>query len=441
MSGTAQRVAKRKFSPPRQKNRKVLEPKEDNTETGNPQDDDEIPFYSPSKPSKRRLSSLGGAVRVQTPSKFPVEVANKSDGMELEKENEVNNTYSTRNVFRFCNDKINGDGNASDECSRDSLEPVKHRKESFEWRSSIGSMESNCSGSSTDRPWNSKDFSIGKAIGKGKFGNVYLAKLRKCRTSVALKVLFKAPLRSANCIHSLRREVEIQSRLKHKNITQLFGYFHDSKNVYLILEYLHHGELFKYLDQQGGQIDEATCKNFVKDIASAVSYMHSHNVAHRDLKPENILYDISGDAMTLRIADFGCAVILSPEYSKSPNKLAKQMTVCGTPEYLAPEMLLEVGHGLEVDMWALGIFVYELIVGRTPFAEKVGNQACRGHDHTLTTYNRIKQHVAPLFPVDDDKANSLFSEECKKLVNHLLCDVPGDRMTAEELLSSLWVTI
>lgn len=284
VSGTAMRVVKRKLSPPPPVAQIMQQENAPPSETSQ---ELEPSFASPVKSGKRRLSALGGPVRVKTPSK------NLSETVSLfqqEKENIEgrNNCNVSTSVFRFCCDSSKTDGeDASDECSRDSLDSASTRY-TADRRSSSSSHDSGSSLSSTscseevaDRPWCSKDFSIGKAIGKGKFGNVYMAKVKKTRSTVALKVLFKAPMRAANCVHSLRREVEIQCRLKHKNITQLYGYFHDSKNVYLILEYLQQGELFKYVDKQGGCVDEHTCKEFMKDIISAVSYLHAHHIAHR----------------------------------------------------------------------------------------------------------------------------------------------------------------
>jgi len=127
------------------------------------------------------------------------------------------------------------------------------------------------------------DFVLGKPLGKGKFGNVYLAKQKVTGVQCALKVLFKAQMQAADIVNMLRREVEIHCRLKHKNIVRLYGYFHDNKNVYLILEYLSQGELFKKVAKSGGIITETVCKQYMHDIASAVSYMHQRYVAHRGI--------------------------------------------------------------------------------------------------------------------------------------------------------------
>lgn len=283
VSGSAVRVVKRKLSPP--SSPAAISRLAESRDESSTQSIDISSFTSPLKSTQRRLSALGGPARIKTPSKKTAEQEQEATATVKFQVQDKENNENVKSMFRFCADK--NDGNASDDCSRDSLDCATNSRRSSssvgDRRSSTSSHDSGSSlGSDTsDRPWCSKDFSIGKAIGKGKFGNVYLAKVKKDRSAVALKVLFKAPMRAANCVHSLRREVEIQCRLKHPNITQLLGYFHDSKNVYLVLEYVQQGELFKFVDKQGGRVDEPTCQGFMRDISAALTYLHAHRVAHR----------------------------------------------------------------------------------------------------------------------------------------------------------------
>lgn len=188
-----------------------------------------------------------------------------------------------------------------------------------------------CSGSK----WSLSDFEIGRPLGRGKFGNVYMAREIASQFVVALKVLFKDQLKAANIAHQVkqvflisflnkqflsklfqqvakfkfilqvRREIEIQSHLRHKNILRLFGYFHDAKRVYLILEFSPGGELFKLLRTEKFFPNDKAAK-YMKQICEAVQYLHSKKVIHRDLKPENIL--LSKDADEIKIADFGWSV-------------------------------------------------------------------------------------------------------------------------------------
>ena len=222
--------------------------------------------------------------------------------------------------------------------------------------------------------WRVDHFALGKPLGRGKFGNVYLARQKSSKVQIALKVLFKQPMQSAGCTHALRREVEIHCRLKHRNIVGLHGYFHDAKQVYLILEYLPGGELFKQVAKMGGYVDEPTCIGYMSDISSAVEFMHQRHVMHRDIKPENVLVGSDG---RLCLADFGWAAHCPPGH-------ADRFTLCGTPEYISPEMLKGMGsdssssagmergggHSLGVDLWAMGILMFELMAGRTPFWER-----------------------------------------------------------------------
>jgi serine/threonine protein kinase len=140
------------------------------------------------------------------------------------------------------------------------------------------------------------------------------------------------------------------------------SYFHDTKNVYLLLEYLSGGELFKRMSKSGGFLSETVCKAYMKDIAMGLSYLHDRQVMHRDIKPENILI---GEDGRLRLTDLGWAVNAPQNGSKiGPNNPGVRYTMCGTPEYLAPEMVAGTGHTLSVDLWALGVLLYEMLYGR-----------------------------------------------------------------------------
>uniref|UniRef100_A0A671Q5T6 non-specific serine/threonine protein kinase n=1 Tax=Sinocyclocheilus anshuiensis TaxID=1608454 RepID=A0A671Q5T6_9TELE len=154
------------------------------------------------------------------------------------------------------------------------------------------------------KAWSLENFDIGRALGKGKFGSVYLARERQTKFILALKVLFKKQLEKAGVEHQLRREVEIQSHLRHPNILRLYGYFHDTARVYLILEFAPKGELYGEL-QRCGTFDDQRSATYIMELADALSYCHSKNVIHRDIKPENLLLGSNGE---LKIADFGWSV-------------------------------------------------------------------------------------------------------------------------------------
>uniref|UniRef100_A0A6N2KK11 Aurora kinase n=1 Tax=Salix viminalis TaxID=40686 RepID=A0A6N2KK11_SALVM len=203
------------------------------------------------------------------------------------------------------------------------------------------------------RGWSIADFEIGKPLGRGKFGRVYVAREVKSKYIVALKVIFKEQIDKYNIHHQLKREMEIQTSLSHPNILRLYGWFHDEQRVFMILEYAHGGELFKEL-RKCGYLSEKKAATYVASLANALAYCHEKDVIHRDIKPENLLLDHEG---RLKIADFGWSV----------QSRSKRHTMCGTLDYLAPEMVENKAHDYAVDNWTLGILCYEFLYGAPPF--------------------------------------------------------------------------
>lgn len=197
----------------------------------------------------------------------------------------------------------------------------------------------NAEGAAPKRMWSLDDFELGKPLGRGKFGNVYLAREKQSKFVVALKVLFKNQILQADIEYQVRREVEIQSHLRHPNILRMFGYFHDDKRVYLILEYAKKGALYKHLQNQPDKrFEEKVAAVYVRDLTNALIYCHDKSVIHRDIKPENLLLGNNGE---LKIADFGWSV-------HAPS--SRRFTLCGTLDYLSPEMVQGRSHTEKVDL-------------------------------------------------------------------------------------------
>merc|ERR1712018_531548 len=259
-------------------------------------------------------------------------------------------------------------------------------------------------GAPTNR-WKLSDFEIGRPLGKGKFGNVYLAREKRSKFIVALKVLFKSQLQKAQVEHQLRREIEIQSHLRHPHVLRMFGYFYDETRVYLILEFAPGGEVYKALQKQpDGRFDERRTAKFIYQLADALDYCHSKKVIHRDIKPENLLLDLTGN---LKIADFGWSV-------HAPS--SRRATMCGTLDYLPPEMVAGEYHDEKVDLWSLGVLCYEFLAGKPPFETESHQE----------TYKRILNV--------DIRWPSHFSSGAKDLIAKLLKRKPKDRLPLLQVL-------
>lgn len=256
-------------------------------------------------------------------------------------------------------------------------------------------------------------FEIGKPLGKGKFGRVYLAREREHKFICALKVLHKSELQQARVEKQVRREVEIQSNLCHPNILKLYGHFHDTKRVFLILEYAGQGELYRHL-QKATRFSEARAARYIAQMAGALAHLHRKHVIHRDIKPENILVGVHGE---IKISDFGWSV-------HAPGK--RRTTYCGTLDYLPPEMVAAGGSGADgsyderVDLWSLGVLTYEFLVGEAPF-----------EDTFVMTTRKIARGEMSI--------PSFVSAEARDFIQKLLVVDPGARLPLDQVLQHPWI--
>ena len=262
------------------------------------------------------------------------------------------------------------------------------------------------------KPLKLSDFLIGKKLGSGQFGKVYLAKLKSTQFICALKVINKESLtKNIQFINQIRREIEIQSHLRHKNILSIYNFFWDKKNIYLVMEYAPQGELFGVLKkQENGRFSEEKAAFYIKQVCDALEYVHRLHIIHRDIKPENIL--LSNEV--IKLADFGWSI-----HQKSNTS---RITFCGTAEYMPPEVIIGQPHIPRSDLWCLGILIYELCAGYPPFTAKTNNEIL----------DKIKAFKMKKFP-------NHFSNDVKDLIGKIIKRFPKDRITIQEIRNHPWI--
>jgi serum/glucocorticoid-regulated kinase 2 len=200
-----------------------------------------------------------------------------------------------------------------------------------------------------------EDFKILKVIGRGSFGKVCLVEYKPTKEIYAMKSMKKDMLIEHEQIDNILLEKEILQTIEHPFLCGLVFCFQTLQRVYFIMPFLSGGEIFQQL-RKSKTFTEETVRFYGAQIAIAIDYLHKKGIAYRDLKPENVLIDDTG---YLRLTDFGMA--------KKLNEGEKAMSFCGTPEYLAPEIIIGEGHNKAADWWSFGILLYEMLCGVPPF--------------------------------------------------------------------------
>eukprot|EP00761_Pharyngomonas_kirbyi_P012556 gb/GECH01012583.1/.p1 GENE.gb/GECH01012583.1/~~gb/GECH01012583.1/.p1 ORF type:complete len:618 (+),score=124.59 gb/GECH01012583.1/:1-1854(+) len=258
---------------------------------------------------------------------------------------------------------------------------------------------------------NSKHFDIKKTIGKGSYGKVYSCVSRISGSKFALKIMPKERLLAENISERVVNEIEIHCQLDHPNIVKLYDSFEDEEYVYLVLELCESGNMSEYI-KKWKYISESESKYYITQLMAGLQYLHSHGIIHRDLKLSNIL--IRQD-MTIKIADFGLATVLG-----SPQEACN--TMCGTPNYMSPELASSQSYSFPADMWSVGCILFHFLTGRSPFQSKSFKQILKKVKKGMFT---MPEHI---------------SNEASDLICKLLQKNPRDRCTIDDVLNHPFIT-
>lgn len=266
------------------------------------------------------------------------------------------------------------------------------------------------------KEWCLADFEVGPQKGRGQYGVVNVVRTKE--EQMGMKMVFamkKLDLRRVS-ESLLKAELDVHRMLRHPNVVRFVTYFTDSQSAYVIMEYLPHGTIWERMHRHG-------CRGFSEDdsakygaqLAEAIWHMHTRDppVLHRDIKPENTLLDIYGN---LKLADFGWSAMLKKQQKG-------RRTVCGTPDYFSPEMCHQREYGKEVDAWCIGVFIFEMLYGKPPFAAKDKKEVMQ----QIMRQDELKFPEKPV------------SESARTLLRGLVEKDHRKRMRVDQIFSHPWI--
>lgn len=254
-------------------------------------------------------------------------------------------------------------------------------------------------------------YELGRLLGQGTFAKVYHGRNLKTGQSVAIKIVDKEKILRVGLIDQIKREISVMRLVRHPNIVQLYEVMASKTKIYFAMEYVRGGELFNKVAK--GKLREEVARKYFQQLVDAVEFCHSRGVYHRDLKPENLLLDENGD---LKISDFGLSAL-----QESTRQDGLLHTTCGTPAYVAPEVINKRGYdGAKADIWSCGVVLFVLLAGNLPFYDS----------NLMELYKKITRA--------EFKCPNWFPPEVRKLLSRILDPNPSTRVTMAKLMENYW---
>ncbi|KAJ4982304.1 hypothetical protein NE237_033141 [Protea cynaroides] len=254
-------------------------------------------------------------------------------------------------------------------------------------------------------------YELGRLLGQGTFAKVYHAKNIKTSQSVAIKLIDKEKVLRVGLIDQIKREISVMRLVRHPNVVQLYEVMASKTKIYFAMEYVKGGELFNKVAK--GKLKEEVARKYFQQLIGAVDFCHSREVYHRDIKPENLLLDENGN---LKVSDFGLSAL-----GESCRHDGLLHTTCGTPAYVAPEVINKKGYdGAKADIWSCGVVLFVLLAGYLPFQDS----------NLMEMYRKISR--------GEFKCPGWFSPEVRKLLVRILDPNPQTRLSIVKIMENPW---
>jgi len=259
-------------------------------------------------------------------------------------------------------------------------------------------------------------YELKEVIGKGKFGVVNLGIHKKTQQQVAVKIINKDSIKTTEDKELVRIEIGILKLCHHPNVVRLLDHLENEDYIFIVTEYIEGGTLGQYFKKRNFNFSERQASSIISQIANGVKYLHKYGIVHRDLKPDNIMITQQNDFGIIKIMDFGLSKIVSTQ--------EKMVDGYGTLSYVAPEVLLRTPYNKEVDVWSLGVIIYYMLTGKSPFRGKSQRQVAKKIAFSDLEYNEDEWET---------KSNTVLN-----LIQRMLEKNPSKRITIEEFLKDIW---